>query len=123
MPLRPPIPPLLSPNLSNLPYTSLTLLTWTLGATTNWLVLRFIYAALKSSGYGIAYDIPSTPEKHHGQRIVLVSWLRDGTWWKESGRKLVSRARIYMSGDYAERVQANEYLPLLGYRFPESAPP
>ena len=123
MPLQPPIPPLLSPNLSNLPYTSLTLLTSTLGATTNWLVLRFICAALKSSGYGIAYDTPSTLEKQYGQRIVLVSWLRDGTWWKESGRKLVSRPRIYMSGDYAERVQANWHLPLLGYRFPESAPP
>ena len=103
---QPPIPPLLSLNLSNLPHTSLTLLTSTLGATTNWLVLRFICAALKSSGHGIAHDIPNTLEKHYGQGIVLVSWLRDGTWWKESGRKLVSRARIYMSGDYAKRVSS-----------------
>ena len=102
MPLQPPIPPLLSPNLFKLPYTSLILLTSTLGATTNWLVLRFIYAALKSSDYRIAYDIASTPEKYHGQRIVLVSWLRDGTWWKESGRKLVSRPRIYISCDHAK---------------------
>lgn len=123
MPLQPAIPPLLSPNLSNLPYTSLILLTSTLGATTSWLVLRFICAALKSSDYGIAYDIPSTPVKHYSQRIVLVSWLRGGTWWKESGRKLVSRPRIYKSGDYARGVQANWHLPLLGYGFPASAPP
>ena len=101
MPLQPPVPPLLLPNISNLPYTSLILLTSTLGATTNWLVLRYICAALKSSDYGIAYDTPSTLEKHYGPRIVLVSWLRDGKWWKESGRKLVSRLRIYISGDYA----------------------
>ena len=123
MPLQPPIPPLLSSNLSNLPYTSLILLTSTLGATTNWLVLRFICAALKSSDYGIAYDIASTPQKHHGQRIVLVSWLRDAAWWKESGRKLVSRPRIYVSGDYAKMVHTNWHLPLLGYRFSASAPP
>ena len=90
MPSQPPIPPLLSPNLSPPPYTSLTLLTSTLGATINWLVLRFIYSALKSKGHGIGHDIYRIQRGFHNPRIVLVSWLRDGSWWRESGRKLVS---------------------------------
>lgn len=88
MPSQPPIPPLLSPNLSTLPYTSLTLLTSTLSTTTNWLVLRFICAALKSRGCKTGHDIKSIQEGSHVQRIVLVSWLRNGAWWRESGRKL-----------------------------------
>ena len=91
MPSQPPIPPLLSPTFSNLPYTSLTLLTSTLGATTNWLIVRFICAALRSRGSEIGHDIPSAQGGFYGQRVVLVSWLRDGAWWRESGRKLVSR--------------------------------
>ena len=90
MPSQRPIPPLLSPNFSALPYTSLTLLTSTLGATTNWLVVRFICAALKSKSHGTGYDIHSTERDSYGQKIVLVSWLRDEAWWRESGRKLVS---------------------------------
>lgn len=90
MPSQPPIPPLLSPNLSALPYSSLTLLTSTLGATTNWLVVRFICAVLKSKGYGTGNDIHGVQGGSYDQEIVLVSWLRDGAWWRESGRKLVS---------------------------------
>lgn len=97
MPSQPPIPPLLDPNLSNLPYTSLTLLTSTLGATTNWLVLRFICAALKGKGYGAGHD-PHTIRGHsRDQRVVLVSLLRDGHGWKESGRKLVSTSHVSIS--------------------------
>ena len=94
MPSQPPVPPLLSPNLSALPCTSLTLLTSTLGATTNWLVLRFICAALKSEGHGTGRDIHSVREDYQHQRVVLVSWLRDGAWWRESGRKLVSTCYV-----------------------------
>ncbi|CAD6569754.1 MAG: hypothetical protein ASARMPREDX12_002908 [Alectoria sarmentosa] len=88
MPSQPPIPPLLDPNLSNLPYSSLTLLTSTLGATTNWLVLRFICAALKGKGYGAGHDTHTIRGHSRDQRVVLVSLLRDGHGWKESGRKL-----------------------------------
>ena len=97
MPSQPPVPPLLSPNLSALSCTSLTLLTSTLGATTNWLVLRFICAALKSKGYGTGHDIHSVREDYQHQRVVLVSWLRDGAWWRESGRKLVSTCCVSVS--------------------------
>ena len=97
MPSQPPVPPLLSPILSVLPCTSLTLLTSTLGATTNWLVLRFICAALHNKGYGIGRDIHSVREDYQQQRVVLVSWLRDGAWWSESGRKLVSTCFVSVS--------------------------
>lgn len=110
MPSQPPIPPLLSPNFSNLPYTSLTLLTSTLGATTNWLILRFMCAALKSGGYGTGHDIPSTQGEPYAQRIVLVSWLRDGTWWRESGRKLVSMIGSMSLADHAKMIEANWHL-------------
>ena len=87
MPSQPPIPPLLSPYLSIAPFASLTLLTSTLGASTNWLVLRFIYSALKDTIYE---KDGSTKEHTEDTMVVLVSWLRDGNFWKEGGRKLVS---------------------------------
>lgn len=111
MPSQPPIPPLLSPNLSALPYTSLTLLTSTLGATTNWLIVRFICAALKSKGCGTGHSIHSIQEDPNNQRVVLVSWLRDGTWWKESGRKLVS---IYCVAGPAWLLIISKILELIG---------
>lgn len=82
MPSHPPIPPLLSQYISDIPSGSLTLLTSTLGATTNWLLLRFIRAALKNS----SHDGPSVVSKD--TRVVLVSWLRDANFWKDGGRKL-----------------------------------
>ncbi|QMW33833.1 hypothetical protein G4B84_009299 [Aspergillus flavus NRRL3357] len=48
MPAQPPLPPLLAPYVSSLPQSSLTVLSSVLGATGNWLVLRFLYAALSA---------------------------------------------------------------------------
>lgn len=85
MPSHPSIPPLLSPYISNPSSFSLTLLTSTLGATTNWLVLRFVHAALK--GNGLHHD-DAASNINEETRVVLVSWLRDATWWGDGGRKL-----------------------------------
>ena len=84
-----PIPPLLYLNLFSLPCSSLTLLTSTLGTTTNWLVVRLVCAALRTKSFGTGLDIHRTQEGSSDQRIVLVSWLRDEAWWRESGRKIV----------------------------------
>ncbi|KAL2042949.1 hypothetical protein N7G274_004007 [Stereocaulon virgatum] len=84
MPSQPPIPPLLSPYLSTAPSASLTLLTSTLGATSNWLILRFICAALKNT----SSEDGSTKGDNEATTVVLVSWLRDATFWKDGGRKL-----------------------------------
>ncbi len=82
MPSHPPIPPLLSQHISDFPSGSLTLLTSTLGATTNWLLLRIIHAALKNSSH-------DGPNGVSGETtVVLVSWLRDANFWKDGARKL-----------------------------------
>ena len=119
MPSQPPIPPLLSPNFSALP-TSVTLLTSTLGATTNWLVLRFVCAAVKSKGYETGNDINGVREGSYDRRIVLVSWLRDEAWWRESGRKLVSIYHVSVSTNfdiYSTRTGANRHLRVQGIDF------
>lgn len=74
------IPPLLEPYLSLPPEAALILLTGVLGASTNWLVLRYLYAFLKGSA--VDGDAASTG-------VVLVSFLRDGSFWREGAAKLV----------------------------------
>ena len=81
MPSQPHIPPLLASQLSSLPPArSLTLLTSVLNASVNWLVLRFIYAALK--------DLNAHDEGGGEVRVVLVSWLRDWEGWRNAGRRM-----------------------------------
>ena len=82
MPSSSAIPTLLAPYLFGNATASLTLLTSTLGATTNWLVLRFIHVALQRNKLGDDVQDSET------SRIVLVSWLRDVNFWKDGGRKL-----------------------------------
>jgi len=89
MPSQPPLPPLLTPYLS-LPPSSLTLLTSTLGASSNWLVLRFLYAALfpptqSPATFSPPTNPPAEPIKTH---IILLSWLRDFSFWKDGAKKL-----------------------------------
>ena len=91
MPSRPLVPPLLWPYV-NPPSTSLTLLTSTLGCTANWLVLRFLYAALQRSNH-LSNSSSSIDQDHAYEttaetRVVLVSWLHDTKFWKDGGRKL-----------------------------------
>ena len=112
MPSQPPIPPLLAPYLAPTPSSSLTLLTSTLGATSNWLVLRFIHAALKDYGRGGGDGRQET-------RIVLVSWLRDANFWREGGRKLVSSIACFTI-TYLPSTSQLMPLCILGYRFPEN---
>lgn len=53
-----------------------------LGASTNWLVLRYLYSILQ----------PSRSEGNDGNggmNVVFVSFLRDYAFWKEGSRKLV----------------------------------
>ncbi len=91
MPTQPPIPPLLQPYLST-HQSSLTLLTSTLGTSTNWLLLRFIYKVLRSQTSRSSHDSDKTgPPQQNGpprSTIVLVSWLRDATFWNDGARKL-----------------------------------
>jgi elongator complex protein 6 len=77
------IAPLLEPYLALPPEASLVLLTSVLGASTNWLVLRFLYSALTTST-----DVSSKAGEE--TKVVLVSFMRDFAFWKEGARRLVS---------------------------------
>lgn len=76
------IPPLLEPYLALPPEASLILLTSVLGAGSNWLVLRYLYSYLR--GPGSAAD-----EAKGGTGVVLVSFLRDGAFWRDGAARLV----------------------------------
>lgn len=84
------IPPLLESCLSLPPETSQIVLTGILGASTNWLVLRYLHSLLK--------PVTTTHRSQHGDgssagqedvRVVLVSWMRDYAFWKDGGGRLV----------------------------------
>ncbi|CZS91944.1 uncharacterized protein RAG0_02505 [Rhynchosporium agropyri] len=76
------IPPLLEPYLALPPEASLVLLTSVLGASSNWLVLRFLHSALVSSD--ASFEV--IPED--GPKVLLVSFMRDLAFWKENARRL-----------------------------------
>lgn len=88
------IPTLLEPYLSLPPPASLTLLTDVLGATCNWLVVRFL-AAILASGNGRNGDDAEGGEA----AAVLVSFLRNRDFWKLEASRVVcaiSRRCFYL---------------------------
>lgn len=107
MPSQPAIPALLSPLLQTPPRAcSLYLLTSVLSASTNWLVLRFIYAALlagegeekkhlnnnknnsSNNNNNRNYDGTTTTTTTGELRVLMISWLRGLELWREMGRRL-----------------------------------
>ena len=80
------IPSLLEPYLSLPPEASLILLTSVLGASSNWLVIRFIYSALQGQD--------ASPEQGD-TKVLLVSFMRDLNFWKENARRLVSTVHFF----------------------------
>ncbi|PVH73353.1 hypothetical protein DL98DRAFT_469422 [Cadophora sp. DSE1049] len=76
------IPPLLEPYLALPPEASLVLLTSVLGASSNWLVLRFLHSAL--IGSEVSLEVASEDEP----KVLLVSFMRDWAFWKENARRL-----------------------------------
>lgn len=80
------LPPLLEPYLALPPEASLILLTNVLGASSNWLVLRFLYSSLQTPGHDALSDVSSQRES----KVLLVSFMRDLAFWRENSKKLVS---------------------------------
>ncbi|KAI9904057.1 hypothetical protein N3K66_000586 [Trichothecium roseum] len=84
------IPPLLEPYLALPPEAALVLVTNVLGASSNWLVLRFLYSYLR----GLAAPAPApsgfdgggTRENDVG--VVLVSFMRDGRFWRDGAGRM-----------------------------------
>lgn len=107
------IPPLLQPYVQLPPPDSLTLVSGVLGASTNWLLLRYLCGALgdggtsvkrRGGGVGRAADENQTSDidgEHaktealenegvgQGEEVavVLVSWMRDFEFWRVEGRR------------------------------------
>ncbi|KAK9443061.1 putative protein family UPF0405 [Metarhizium brunneum] len=74
------IPPLLEPYLNLPPEAALVVLTSVLGASANWLVLRWVYGLLRNGQQaGEAADTTA---------VVLCSFLRDGAFWREGAAKM-----------------------------------
>ncbi|KAK5136143.1 hypothetical protein LTR08_003980 [Meristemomyces frigidus] len=75
------IPTALEPYLRLPPEASLILLTGTLGCNANWLTARFVGSLLA--------PITGPSEGRDGREtaIVLVSWMRDATFWKSEARR------------------------------------
>jgi elongator complex protein 6 len=74
------IPPLLQPSVHLPRDDALLLLTSTLGATANWLLVRFLCDALSNGQLQDGGD-------HGGRNVVLVSWMREYDFWKQEARK------------------------------------
>ena len=83
------IPPLLEPYFSP-DQSSLVLLTDILGASANWLLLRYIYSYLKLPLPEKARINLEAPIQESEAGVVLVSFLRDAVFWKEGCGKMVS---------------------------------
>ncbi|KAI9819236.1 MAG: hypothetical protein M1827_007392 [Pycnora praestabilis] len=114
------IPPLLEPYLQ-IPSSSsqqIILLTSVLGASTNWLVLRFLYDALGTHpsstrpGRNRGANEGDGGDGGDGERmgregeemigVVLVSFMRDFEFWREGGRKLgLDLSRLAQKGRFA----------------------
>ena len=77
------IPSVLEPYLRLPPRRSLTILTSILGTSVNWLVLRFLYIAL------VAGNVRDQDEQSKNCQVVLVSFLRDWSFWRDSAARLV----------------------------------
>ena len=89
MPFQPPLPPLLAPYLF-LPELSLVILTSTLGASTNWLLLRFLYSALSPQKLSLLREDlgPTASPRVKATHVVFISWLNDFNFWKDGASRL-----------------------------------
>ncbi|KAF2741258.1 hypothetical protein EJ04DRAFT_571383 [Polyplosphaeria fusca] len=77
------IPPLLQPYVHLTDHDSVILVTSILGASANWLLVRFLCEALSSSPPHQDNGV----EEDEDTAVVLVSWLRDWEFWKSEARK------------------------------------
>jgi elongator complex protein 6 len=58
---------------------SILLLTSTLGASANWLIIRFLCDALRNTAQNSGVE--------QGHNVVLISWVREFEFWKQEARK------------------------------------
>lgn len=85
------IPPLLESYLSLPPETSQIVLTGILGASTNWLTLRYLYSLLRPVNAAAPRRNGDGDADGAGEdvKVLLVSFMRDHAFWKEGAGRLV----------------------------------
>ncbi|EXF85808.1 hypothetical protein CFIO01_10877 [Colletotrichum fioriniae PJ7] len=81
------IPHLLESYLSLPSEYAQILLTSVLGASTNWLVLRYLYTYLRKLN-AAAEEGASSASQSDDVRVILVSFMRDFAFWKEGAGRL-----------------------------------
>src|SRR5690349_19985407 len=82
------IPPVIDPYLALPPEASLIVLTSILGASTNWLVLRYLHSFLNApSSQHTASDQQDGPPREEVS-VLLVSFMRDYAFWRESAARI-----------------------------------
>jgi elongator complex protein 6 len=81
------IPELLQPYTRLPKGDSFLLLTSTLGASANWLIIRFLCEALQQDPAARNGDDGRASEDEQDFAVVLVSWMRDWEFWKSEARK------------------------------------
>ena len=108
------IPPLLDACLALPPETSQIVLSGVLGASTNWLVQRYLYAFLGRAASAPDADADADDENPH---VLLVSFLRDFAFWKEGA------ARLGLDLEAAGRTGRFAFVDGLGGLFVAPPPP
>ncbi|KAL6237100.1 hypothetical protein BDW75DRAFT_205181 [Aspergillus navahoensis] len=118
MPSQSPLPHLLTPYISSPPRSSLTAVTSVLGATGNWLVLRFLYAALSDAGSGLR-----GLEEGRKRKVVLVSFVRGWEFWRSEAKRLgLDLARLTEKQQFAFVDGLSEFFSGPTASAPSSAP-
>ncbi|KXJ94215.1 hypothetical protein Micbo1qcDRAFT_159265 [Microdochium bolleyi] len=109
------IPHLLEPYLCLPAESSLILLTGVLGASTNWLVLRYLYSLLANANSTSGHqsleanggaETGLLEDRQQPVKVVLLSFLRDYAFWRDNAARLgvdldsaASKARfVYVDG-------------------------
>lgn len=87
------VPPLLETYLSLPPETSQIVLTGVLGASTNWLVLRYLYSFLRASD-SRREDGDATEKEE--VTVLLVSFMRDYAFWRDGAGRLVCSRFVWL---------------------------
>jgi elongator complex protein 6 len=81
------IPPLLQPYTRLPKDESILLVTSTLGASANWLIIQFLCESLSNSIIKNTQDEEALHEDTENISAILVSWMRDWDFWKSEARK------------------------------------
>ncbi|KAF4504160.1 hypothetical protein G6O67_008347 [Ophiocordyceps sinensis] len=83
------VPPLLEPLLGQLPpEAALAVVTSVLGASANWLVLLWVHALLGRGRRQRGRDELEAGDDGDGVAVVLVSFMRDGAFWREGAARI-----------------------------------